>query len=521
MIKPVKSLVFRFLRGGSLLSLVLIALPWLVLIVFGILWLLQNGYFLLFVLGTTVAIVLARLPVWLRRWQRARNGGNAPDRADSPDDKAPIVAENPDWTAREMQIYAELREDIVLRIPAPQPMTALPDMALEIAESAARKLSDGQKGALDFSVPEALLLADRIILRLRGTIRSTLPLADRISIGTLYWVWQNRVGMQKGVNAATIGWRLFRLTTAPVQAIVQEVQRTVLSGANDFLTNRSLLVLQRMILEEVAHASIELHSGRLRFSDTELLAIQLGSEVADRGALAQPDTPLRLLVIGQVSAGKSTLINALAGSELAETDMAPTTPGLTRHDIVLDGLPYHIIDTQGLDGGKATEETILRQMRDCDIVLWVVRANRPARAPDVALMERFRHAFASDHRRRKPPVVVAVSATDSLLQGWPYPEHILPDEDRRTVADLVEAVSRDLDARIIVPVCAEDAAWNVDVLVETIGDHATEAMMTQRNRRRLDGETQQARWAQEAGRVREGVTQTAGLIWSRIVRGNR
>lgn len=515
--KPVRSRLFRLLRGGTLLPLTLVALPWLFLMAFGVIWLVQSGYFVLFVVGTTVAIMLANLPVWVRKWQRARDDKNKPER---PEDDAPIVAQNPDWTEREARVYAELREDIVARIPAPQLMTELPDMAFEIAESAARKLSEGRKGALDFSVPEALLLADRIVLRLRGTIRGTLPLADRISIGTLYWIWQNRAGMQKSVTAATLGWRVFRLTTAPIQAVMQEVQRTVLSGANDFLSNRSLLVLQRMILEEVAHASIELYSGRLRFSDTELLAIECGSEVADRGALAQPDAPLRLLVIGQVSAGKSTLINALAGSDLAETDMAPTTPGLTRHDLVLDGLPYHIIDTQGLDGGKGTEKSILKQMQDCDIVLWVVRANRPARAPDVALMERFHDAFASDYRRRKPPVVVAVSATDSLLQGWPYPEHILPDADRRTVADLVEAVSRDLDTRNIVPVCAEDPAWNVDVLVETIGDHAAEAMMTQRNRRRLNGESQQSRWTQEAGRVRAGVSQTAGLIWSRIVRGN-
>lgn len=514
---PIKSLIFRLLRGGTLVSLALIALPWLALIALGMIWLVQTGHFLLFVLGTTLAILLAKLPAWVRMWQQSRGDVSHKDR---PDVDGPIVAENPDWTAREARIYTELCQDIVERIPKPQLMNALPDMAFEVAESAARKLSDGHKGALDFSVPEALLLADRIILRLRGTIRSTLPLADRISIGTLYWVWQNRAGMQKSVKTAIVAWRVLRLAKAPIQSILQELQNNALSGANDFLTNRSLLVLQRMILEEVAHASIELHSGRLRFSDTELLAIQLGSEVADRNALAKPDAPLRLLVIGQVSAGKSTLINALAGSKLAETDMAPTTPELTRHDLVLDGLPYHIIDTQGLDGGKVTEEAILKQMRDCDIVLWVVRANRPARAPDVALMERFRDAFVSEHRRRKPPVVVAVSATDSLLQGWPYPEHILPDADRQTVTNLVEAVSRDLNTRIIVPICAEGSTWNVDVLAETIGDHATEAMMTQRNRRRLDGETQQSTWTQEAGRVREGVSQTAGLIWSRIVKGN-
>ncbi len=510
--RQIRILAARLLRGGGLASALLLALPWLVLIVLGMIWLVETGYFLLFVAGTTIAILLVRLPFWVRKWQASR--------AKVEDDDAlpeePSVAANTDWSEREAQVYAALCLEIRQKIPAPQPWPMLPELALGIAENAARQLSHGNKGALDFSIPEALLLTDRIILRLRGTIRETLPLADRISIGTLLWIWQNRTGIQKGMTSAIWGLRLFRLTTAPIQGILQEIQKLVLSGAGDFLTKRSLLVLQRIILEEVAHASVELHSGRLRFSDAELLAIQLGSEVTDWKALAQPDAPLRLLVVGQVSAGKSTLINALAGSDLAETDMAPTTPSLIRHDIELEGLPFHVVDTQGIDGGKTTEDAILTQMSDCDLVLWVIRANRPARAPDVALMQRFRESFAADYRRRMPPLVVAISATDSLLNGWPYPENILPEAEKQTVTALVTAVSRDLGATSVIPLCAEEPVWNVDTLAETISDHATEALMTQRNRRRLDGEAQEAAWSIEAGRVREGISQTAELIWSRV-----
>lgn len=510
----IRSLARSIMRTGGLAPLLLIALPWLVLTVLGMVWLLQSGWVFTFVIATTIAVLLASLPRWLRLWHKSRHAVEHIDKKE----EGSIVAGSPDWTAREAAIYRELCAEVEKRLPQPQPWSVLPDMALGIAESAAQKLSDDKKGALDFSVPEALLITDRIIMRIRGTIRETLPFADRISIATLLWFWRKQTDLRSHAESAMISWRVFRVALMPVQAIAQEIQNAALSGAGEFLTTRSLLVLQRMILEEVANASIELQSGRLRFSDAELLSIQLGSEAADRAALAHPDAPLRLLVIGQVSAGKSTLINALAGTDIAETDMAPTTPGVTRHDITLDGLPYHVIDTQGLDGGKPTEETILRQMLDCDMILWVVRANRPAREPDVALMTQFNANYSSDYRKRKPPVVVAIAATDTLLPGWPYAEHVLPEADRGTVAAVVAAVERDLDCRLVLPVSAEDPVWNVDVLARMIGDHATEAMMTQRNRRRLDGMRQQATWTAEVGRAREGVAQTAGMIWSRMVK---
>lgn len=515
--KFLKILTFRTLQGGNLFSLALIALPWVVLTILGMIWLIQEGYFLYFVLGTTTALIFAKIPRFIRAWRRSRAGNQ--NFADESENDQPIVDANPDWTASEIQIYSELCKDIATRVSEPHPWRDLQGIAFEIVEDAARKLSDGQKGALDFSLPEALLLTDRVLLRLRATIRQTLPLSDRISLGSLFWIWEKRAKFQAGMNMAKWGWKLYRLASGPVQAVAQEVQNAVLGGASASLSSHSLLVLQRMILEEIAHGAIELHSGRLRFSEAELLQIELASEIADRQAIAKPDAPLRLLIVGQVSAGKSTLINALAQSEIAETDMAPTTDGIERHDMLLEGLPYHVIDTQGLDGSKQSEDELLEQMMNCDMVLWVVRANRPARAPDVALMERFGTAMTMDHRIRKPPLIVAISAADTLMPKWPYPEHILPDPERQTLTDLVAAVAHDLDARLAIPVCAEEPVWNVDFCAAAISDCATEALMTQRNRRRIKGEVELSTWSAEAGRIGAGVTQAAELIWSRIGKG--
>ncbi len=58
---------------------------------------------------------------------------------------------------------------------------------------------------------------------------------------------------------------------------------------------------------------------------------------------------MTVVIVGQPNAGKSTLLNALAGHDLAIVTPIPgTTRDVLRAEINLDGLPLHIIDTAGL-----------------------------------------------------------------------------------------------------------------------------------------------------------------------------
>ena len=58
---------------------------------------------------------------------------------------------------------------------------------------------------------------------------------------------------------------------------------------------------------------------------------------------------LSVVLIGQPNVGKSSLLNRLAGEEVAiVTDVAGTTRDTIRQAVELDGVPLHIIDTAGL-----------------------------------------------------------------------------------------------------------------------------------------------------------------------------
>jgi tRNA modification GTPase len=127
----------------------------------------------------------------------------------------------------------------------------------------------------------------------------------------------------------------------------------------DFLADRAL--------------AVRMDSIRQRFADL--------AEAARQGALLRDG--LTLVIAGRPNAGKSSLLNRLAGYDAAIVTAVPgTTRDVLRERIEIDGLPLHILDTAGLreSPDEIEAEGIRRAHREigrADRVLFVVDSAEP------------------------------------------------------------------------------------------------------------------------------------------------
>ena len=125
---------------------------------------------------------------------------------------------------------------------------------------------------------------------------------------------------------------------------------------------RDALIKLRMLVE----ATLDFPEEEIDFlqkadAQGQLKGLQYGVAAvlaqARQGALLREG--MQVVIAGQPNAGKSSLLNALAGAELAiVTPIAGTTRDKVQETIQIEGVPIHIVDTAGLRDSDDTVEQI-------------------------------------------------------------------------------------------------------------------------------------------------------------------
>ena len=493
------------------LLLVSFGLPLLVLAGVGLYFVFQQGYLLWFlVVLAIVSLITKLLLVWFHR-----HDAKLPVQGDC------IVEPSEDWSEREHEIWSRGNKAIDDCLRDDDEWSGLQTHAVKIV-----RMTAGEYGCTewDFSVPASLRMFEEVSRRYRRTLQTHVPFVEAVKVSHVRYAVQNqenlgRVG--KAYRVARNVWRGLRLLN-PAAAVASEVRDYITGEIFSKVSVETQWQLKKAFLQEVLSVAMDLYSGRFNVEDAEVLSSQIAE--CDRERMAVPLDPVRVAVVGQENSGKSSLINALRGEVGAEVDVLPVVGQATVYAYSMNGVEHlHLVELPAVTGGKTTVDQLVTELTESDIVIWVLKADQPARSLDVDLYERFKeHYEGKGTLQKKQPVLLGVlNQIDRLspISQWNPPYDLHADEVEK-VCNINEALKYNqelLPFEKIVPIALapNQAPYNLVEVVTHLEDSYQAAVQVQLNRRGREARQRDLGVAEQGKRL----ARTAKSLFRKVVAG--
>lgn len=404
------------------------------------------------------------------------------------------IEPSPQWSEFDNKIWMEIDDYINKKIETEIEWNELQTYSLEITSLVAEHYNpENSEKELAFSLNELLLALEEVSRRYRKYIDENIPFSNEISLSLLKQVYNHKDKLKKIEFAHNI-YRVARFAN-PASAIASEMKGFVtaklFSNVSDSLQDK----LKRVLLKEVASVAIDLYSGNFKVEESALEESKIS--VKDKNNKAVKIEPLRVVIVGQINAGKSSVVNALVEKMVAEVSMLPATDKIAVHKCKIDNIDLlNLVDTFGLDGETKNEALILNEMIESDLILWVLKANQSARKLDTELKNKFDAFYTkSENRSRiKPKILLLVNQVDKLqpVEEWNPPYNLIDcnisDKKACTIQDAIKYNQKILnpDNILALSIKPNDKHFNVNELKKYLVESYSTGVNTQLNRRRLE-----------------------------------
>ena len=280
---------------------------------------------------------------------------------------------------------------------------------------------------LNIYVPQAYGLIRGTVNDMDRMMQQLQPLLGQVTVGQAYRGYETYRQLEPTARRVLKVWSWAQWVLNPVSALAREAGRESSTQANQELLANLSQLLRETALRNLCQQAIALYGGDTILLDSFKSEIDESKTLTLKAILADSELqqtleaePVNILIVGRTGAGKSSLINSLFPTDLAEVNVLPSTDAIQTYEWRSeDGNSLALWDTPGYEQADRADyrQLVLDYAREADVLLLVNPALDPSLQIDAS--------FLQDMLEQQPDLaaIAVVTQVDRLrpLREWTPP----------------------------------------------------------------------------------------------------